>query len=176
MPRSRFVVDPNLQLEELAAYHDDIVAALRLFFSSAALALTPRLERLSAAERDSRLESRILESDVRSSLAVLTSLEACFRRDFESRCRKRLKDDLSAYFRGIERRGGRVRLDTDILEGWKRHSNAPPTLISQLRVALKFRHWLAHGRYWSPKLGQNYDFAGVYLLAEAITSSFEFEV
>jgi hypothetical protein len=69
-----------------------------------------------------------------------------------------------------------VRLDEDILEGWKMHGTAPARLIGQVRGAFRFRHWLAHGRYWLPKLGQKYDFEGVYFMAGAIVSSFQFEL
>jgi hypothetical protein len=43
-------------------------------------------------------------------------------------------------------------------------------LIGELRSAFKFRNWLAHGRYWTPKLGRNYDFESLYLLADAVFS------
>jgi len=38
-------------------------------------------------------------------------------------------------------------------------------LINALQGAFKYRHWLAHGRYWVPKYGQKYDFDSVYVLA-----------
>jgi hypothetical protein len=28
--------------------------------------------------------------------------------------------------------------------------------VGDFRGALKLRHWLAHGRWWQPKLGRNY--------------------
>ena len=176
MPSLRFVLDPNLKIEELGNYHDDVVAALRLFFSPAAPDFGARFVGCSKAEIERQLENRILESDNRSTFAVLASLKAYFRVDFNLRCRERLKDNLSRYFRSVERtRADRVRLDEDILEGWKQHSNASALLINQIRAALKLRHWLAHGRYWTPKLGQKYDFAGVYLLANVIVSGFHLD-
>lgn len=124
------------------------------------------------------LNSRLDESGVRSAFAVLTSLEASFRIDFEARCRKRLKDPLSVYFRRevYSKRKHAVRLDEDILEGWKRHEPlASSALIAELRGAFKFRHWLAHGRYWAPNLGRRYDFDYVHLMAGNIISGFRFE-
>ena len=44
---------------------------------------------------------------------------------------------------------------------------APSRLIGDVRGAFKFRHWVAHGRYWVAKLGRKYDFAYVHLLASA---------
>jgi hypothetical protein len=176
MRRSRLTLVPNLTLEELDAYHDDVVASLRLFFSPAAPTFTARFAGLSLDEVYAELTERLDESEIRSAFALLTSLEASFRIDFDSRCRQRLKDDLSVFFRGVEKkRGDRVRLDEDILEGWKRHSSAGAFLISQLRGAFNFRHWLAHGRYWIPKLGRKYDFDFVYTMTSAIVSGFPFE-
>jgi hypothetical protein len=126
-------------------------------------------------EVDRELASRLDESDLRSAFFALTSLEASFRIDFDLRCRRRLKDDLSIYFRQVKRtRKDEVRLDEDILEGWKRHADAPPALISDVRGALKFRHWIAHGRYWTPKLGRKYDFDYVHLMAHSIICGFRF--
>lgn len=176
MRRARFVLHPNLEPEELAAYHDDFTASLYLYFSPAAPTFRNRFAGYSADEIASELQSRLLESDVRSSLAVLTSLEAHFQTDFNVRCRRRLKDPLSVHFRSIERtRRDRVRLDEDILDGWRKHSNASGTLIGQVRAAFKFRHWLAHGRYYSPKLGQKYDFDGLYLMSITMVSAFQFQ-
>jgi len=81
---------------------------------------------------------------------------------------------LSIYFREVEKTRDQVRLDADILEGWKRHTSASATLISELRGAFRFRHWLAHGRYWTPKFGRKYDFDYVHLMASSIISGFPF--
>ena len=175
MVRAQYVVVPELTLEKLAAYHQDVLASFRVYFSPTAPGFEGRFVGQTRAEVAARLQARVLESDARSALMVLTGLEAHFRTDFYVRCRRRTKDDLSRHFRAIERRRGeQVRLDEDILEGWKRHAGASATLISQLRSAFRYRHWLAHGRYWRPKLGHKYDFDGVYFMASAIISAFKF--
>jgi len=45
-------------------------------------------------------------------------------------------------------------------------------MIGELRGAFKFRHWLAHGSYWPPKLGRRYDFTFVYSLADDVLNAF----
>jgi hypothetical protein len=170
----QFVLDPTLKLDELAAYHEDVVASLLLYFSPTAPTFTARFAECSQDAVNEVLASRLDESDIRSAFAVLTSLEAIFRIDFDDRCRKKLKDDLSRYFRSIKKaHGDRVRLDEDILEGWKRHTNASARDIGAIRGAFKFRHWLAHGRYWIPKHSK-YDFESVRSMAESIISGFPF--
>jgi hypothetical protein len=97
------------------------------------------------------------------------ALEAAFRVDYECRCQRKMKDDLSRAFRAIYRsRKTSVSLDEDIFEAWGQNSTESRQLIGELRGAFKFRHWLAHGRYWKPKLGRKYDFSYVYLLAENV--------
>lgn len=41
----------------------------------------------------------------------------------------------------------------------------PNQIIGDVKRAFKYRHWLAHGRYWTPKLGQGYNYAAVYGVA-----------
>jgi hypothetical protein len=175
MPK-RFALAPTLQLDELALYHQAVVASLRLYFSPAAPTFAARFAGKQLDEVTQELALRLDESDARSAFFVLTSLEAAFRIDFDFRCRQRRKDVLSVYFRDVEkRRKHAVRLDEDILEGWRRHEPlASPSLIGELRGAFKFRHWLAHGRYWTPKLPRKYDFSYVRLMADGIVSTFQF--
>lgn len=52
---------------------------------------------------------------MRSTVVLLTGIEAQFRVDFHLRCRKRLKDDLSRHFREMKKRhGDRVRFDEEV--------------------------------------------------------------
>jgi hypothetical protein len=159
MPK-QFVLDSALQLDELASYHQDVVASLRLYFNPSNPAFAARFLGCRPDEVKEALASHLEETDVRSAFFVLTKLEASFRIDFYFRCEKRLKDDLSTYFRNVlklRKHKTTVRFDEDILEGWKRHTSGSKD-IAALRGALKFRHWLAHGRYWNPKLGRKYNF------------------
>jgi hypothetical protein len=100
---------------------------------------------------------------------MLTSIEAAFQLDYQYRCQRRLKDSLSRAFRAIyKRKPDYVRLEKDIFDAWSVHSSAAHSLIGELRGAFRFRNWLAHGRYWTPRLGRNYDFESLYLLADAV--------
>jgi hypothetical protein len=51
----------------------------------------------------------------------------------------------------------KVRLDKHILDVWRDRDGKTKSLIGDFRGALNYRHWLAHGRHWTPKRGQNYD-------------------
>ncbi len=160
-----------LSLTEIAEYHEDAVSSLRFYFNDPS-----NLERFlgyTPAQRSEELNLRIDETSLRSMLVTLASIEASFRLDYEFRCQKRLKDDLSRAFREIYKaRQERAALDEDIFEAWKLYKTESKALISELRAAFRLRHWIAHGRYWQPKLGRTFDFDFIYDLASAVFEDF----
>ena len=162
-----------LSLDEIAGYHKDAVSSLKSYFDESAANSNERFFGYTPNERAEELKTRIDETSLRSILVILASLEASFHLDYESRCRKRRKDDLSralrAIYRDIEER---VSLDQDIFVAWKTHLVASKGLIGELRSAFKLRHWLAHGRYWPPKFGRNFDFDSIFDLAVAVNEEF----
>jgi hypothetical protein len=106
---------------------------------------------------------------------LLSALEAAFRIDYLQRSYQRKKDKLSKTFRNLhQQKGSRASLEENILSVWKEHTSVPANLIGDLRGVFKYRHWLAHGRYWTPKLGQKYDYDSIYELAEIVFKSFPF--
>jgi hypothetical protein len=165
----------------IAEYHNDVERSLRFYFSEASPAFRTRFIGLrpdeALAARDELIADRLEETDQRSAFFILTSLEAAFRVDYEWRCQKRMKDDLSRAFRAIHKsRKAKIRLDEDIFEAWRENFVGLRQLIGELRGAFKFRHWLAHGRYREPKLGRKkYDFTFVYSLADDVLTAFPFE-
>ena len=164
-------------LPEIAEYQADAVDSLGLFFSTLGENNVSRYLSSTPSELSEVLTRRVIETDLRSSLAVLSSLEAVFRIDYLIRCQDRLKDDLSRDFRELNKQSAaRVSLEDDILGLWSQHHPTLKKRIGEFRGALKLRHWLAHGRYWIPKLGRKYDFADVYLLATIILGEFPFAV
>lgn len=156
-----------LSLREIAEYHEDAVASLKLFFKDAATLGRYQFRRPTEITED--LDKRIDETSLRSMLVTLASMEASFRVDYQSRCDKKLKDNLSRAFRKIyKKRQNNVALDEEIFEAWRTHVIESKALIGELRTAFKLRHWLAHGRYWQPKFGRTFDFDLVYDLAIAV--------
>ncbi|HEX3893835.1 MAG TPA: hypothetical protein VHW46_14760 [Terracidiphilus sp.] len=162
-----------LSLDEIAKYHEDIVSSLKSYFNEASAYSTERFFGYTVSERGEELTTRIDETTLRSILIILASLEAGFRVDYELRCQQRLKDDLSRTFRAIyKEKENNVSLERDIFEAWNIHAGKSKALISELRAAFKLRHWLAHGRYWQPKLGRTFNFDSVFDLAVAVNEEF----
>lgn len=105
-------------------------------------------------------------------MSLLSAVEAAFRIDYLQRCYQKKKDNVSREFWEIyKEKETRASLKDDIFEVWKNNTAGSTRLIGELRGAFKFRHWLAHGRYWTPKLGRKYDYVSVYpLVSQAMTS------
>lgn len=178
MAEPEFEAQTGMELQDIDAFHADATAALRLYFNPDESGFKVRFSFLALEQVSTQLQMRLSELDLQSCLALLACIEARFQMDFRGRCRDRLKDELSRHFRGIakkrKRQGARISLEEDIFEAWRLHSSDLISFIGDLRSAFKFRHWLAHGRYWVPKLGRKYDYETLFLMAEAVFSSFPF--
>ena len=166
----------NLDIKEIFKHYTDLCASLRLYFS----ANNPDYFTIFASETTSYVEElyrdRLDEVDLSYTLSLLASLEASFRVDYVCRCKLKLKDRLSQALRHIyKKKKEHARLEDDILDAWKNNTTVPPRIISDMIGAFNLRNWLAHGRWWVPRLGKKYDFISVYYLANAIHNSFPFE-
>ena len=100
-----------------------------------------------------------------------------FRMDYKERVEKRKKDSLSKALKVIHQtKGLRASLEEDIFNAWLENTTVKLKLIQDLKGAYKYRHWLAHGRHWTPKMGRpDYDYSEIYQLAENILNNFPFE-
>jgi len=165
----------HLGLPEIVEHHQDLQASLSLYFTPASPTFTVRFTGYPTAKVVEELHVRLDEIQLTSSLAVLSSLEAAFRIDYLQRCYQRGKDPLSRAFRNIYKKKQQwASLDQDIFNNWAENSTVPRPIIGELRRVFKFRHWLAHGRYWVPKDGRRFDFNDVYTLADLTLRSFPF--
>jgi hypothetical protein len=165
----------HLGLTEIAAHHQDLESSLALYFSIASPNYTVRFVGYAAGEVTDELADRLDEAALTSSLTVLASLEAAFRIDYLQRCYRREKDPLSRAFRNVYKtKQQHASLEDEIFEVWADNSSGTRSIIGDLRAVFKFRHWLAHGRYWMPKMGRRYDFNAIFALANLTLRSFPF--
>ena len=157
MPKRIRPARQPVSLLDLADYHRDAESSLRLYFTPANPDFVGRFASDRPSDVAAKLADRIDETDMRSALAIMARIEAAFRIDYQQRCDRKRPDPVSIAFRVLSRdRGRNVRLDEDIWEAWRESHPSTRPLIGQLRSAFKFRHWLAHGRYW--QVGRKYDF------------------
>lgn len=122
----------------------------------------PRFLGMHLEEIDEFFDDQLNEIDHRTCLFLVAAAEASLVVDFLHRVKTRKKDKISKDFKDIfkkecEKNEKKVRLDKHILDVWRDRDGKTKSLIGDFRGALNYRHWLAHGRHWTPKLGQNYD-------------------
>lgn len=94
----------NLDINEIAHHHKDVVDALSLFFSSSSPTFLTRFAGWTVQEVDTELESRKAELDLTSTMNLLASIEATFRIDYLQRCYQRKKGDLSYKMRNLHKK------------------------------------------------------------------------
>ena len=159
-----------LEFEKVAVSHSDIAKSIRFYYGQPSMQiLDPKFVSYSIAEVEQERDQRLEDLDKNSAFNVLAALEASFKMDFHTRCDNREKDDLSRFFRNLrKKRGDKISLEKDIFEVWLTHFSAKKSIISDLKAAFRYRNWLAHGRYRIPKIGKNYDFPSLYLLAQEV--------
>lgn len=172
MPKQPSPVWQPMPLTAIATYQSDAEASLRSYFSLSNPNYAIRFTGYRASDVAQELNERLNETDMRSALAVMARIEAAFRIDYKLRARSKNSDPISIEFRRLfKKRKEQARLEDEIWEVWR--SNVDPStgaLISALRGAFKFRHWLAHGRYW--RIDKKYDFRSIYLLADTVLQGF----
>lgn len=163
----------NLELQEAVLHHNDSEDALTLFFSAESPLYSTRFAGYTLDEMRYELGDRVAELDRNTTMSLLAAVEAAFRIDYLQRCYQKKKDDVSRGFRELyKEKETRASLEDDIFEVWRNNTTGSSQIIGNLRGAFKFRHWMAHGRYWTPKFGQTYDYLSVYSLALQALSSF----
>lgn len=162
----------NLSTAEIAGYYMHSTSAIGAYFGEPSNFIGE-----SAQSVIQKHQTVLLELDRDCVMSLLACAEAHLRVDYIVRCHKRGGDKLSDCFRRVyKERGLRARLDEDILSGWKNNSSAPKAVLRDLADAFNYRHWLAHGRYWTPKLGRTrYLFADVLYVVELLENSFPLE-
>jgi hypothetical protein len=161
-----------VSISAVADYHVDAESSLRLYFTEANPGFVARFADYAPAEVQEELANRIDETDLRSALAIMSRIEALFRIDYQHRSKEKLPDGVSIAFRKLRKSYGaanwKVPLERKIFETWRTVYPDTSRLIGELTGAFRFRHWLAHGRYFQPQLGRKYDYQYLYWLATAV--------
>lgn len=127
---------------------------------------------LSVPEVRKRFLSDRSELEKTTVLSLITATEADFRVDYLSRVQARKKDNISKVFRQLFREKRQfAALDKDILRVWRNSDRELESVTNTFIEALKYRHWLAHGRYWLNKVNKSYTPENVYLICENLLNA-----
>jgi hypothetical protein len=164
------------EISQIEVYYTDMKEAAGEYFKPRTEKLPERFLGYTVSELNAERDECLAELDRTSSLSILSAIEAAFRIDYLQRCYKKKKDSLSRAFRKIhKRKGSKASFEHDILFAWKENSSGANKVLEDIKRAYKYRHWLAHGRYWEPKLGRaKYDYQSTYQLAQIVLNSFPF--
>ncbi|MEZ4939205.1 MAG: hypothetical protein R2799_16590 [Crocinitomicaceae bacterium] len=155
----------NLSIEEVAEIFSFREKSLKLLFSDRNPNFLIDFVGLSQNEVRNELKNQLEEIEKDACLNILAVIEARFRLDYIIRCEGKHKEEISRKFRELfSEFQYRISLEDKILKEWKETPEVDSTIISNIKGAFKYRHWLAHGRYWTYK-APKYDFFGLYNLA-----------
>ena len=158
-------------LEEIANHHADVQAGIFEFFAGSSRIL---LDRYADSKLDEARDKSLKELSFTSSLSVLSSVEAAIRLDYLRRVYGRWRDPLSRSMKELHKeKENKARLEDELIGRWRAHTDVSDALYGALVGAFKYRHWLAHGRYWTPKLGRQYDYETVYDIAQEFVDSMD---
>lgn len=157
----------HLDKDDIAEMFSYREKSIKIFFSNHNPDYSSTFVGFSQPELEEELNYHLAEIERDACLNLLAAIEAIFRLDYAIRCEERDKADISRKFRALfSEYQYWLPLEDGIFEEWKKVSGIKTSTISFLKGAFKYRHWLAHGRYWTLKAGkQKYDFYELYNLA-----------
>lgn len=136
---------------------------------------------MSKDEIEETKEGMLKENDITHSLIILTTIEALIRLDADKKYCSKKKNEFSRLIKDIydKTKGERIKLEDDLINA---RMNVDDTNLrrsyNELKKCFKYRHWLAHGRYWDPKRISEVDFDSIRILILSILNSttIEFEI
>lgn len=107
------------------------------------------------------LNENKFELQLVSCFQLISAAEGRLKYDFQLKIEGRSGSNLCKEFRKIFNSNNQdmkhIDVERDILEIWKKHypSSILTTLVGDFKRLMKFRHWVAHGRFWLPsRLGR----------------------
>lgn len=163
-------------IDTIDQYFRHTASSIRLYFSLANPEAEVLFAGLSQIELQDQFKAVSEENDRLNSMNLLSAIEAAFRIDYLLRCYNKKKDPLSRAFRKLHhQKADKASLQEDIFDAWKNYGGVSNHVVSDLKGAFNYRHWLAHGRYWVPKLGRKYDYFSIFTLGQQVVSSFPLE-
>lgn len=167
---SRSYAEPNI--DAIASYRRRLIKSIRTYYSRSHPKHSEFFAGLTPDEVSQHLHVDLTEIEHQVTLSLLGAFEARLRIDYAIRCEQRYRDSLSRAFRELHKRHGlRVHLEEQIMATWERVMPELKSELQELRSAMKYRHWLAHGRYWLLKARvERFDFQYTYVLVSRMTS------
>ncbi|MFM5535472.1 hypothetical protein ACET64_17500 [Aeromonas veronii] len=172
MARAFRISGRQLFISDVVAQKDAIEKALLLSFSHDNPNYNADFVGMTVAEVNDLKEARLNESEMTHSLILLAAIEAKIRADANTRHVNRYKDPLSRKIRALYRDRKNIKLEDHLISARTEVEPQNKRFYDELRRALKYRHWLAHGRYWT--MPNAFDFTQIALIISNLESNSNF--
>jgi hypothetical protein len=157
-------------LDEIVLYDEDAKTSMRHYFNSILEGEIAPEDKMHLTEDEIKglLDRSLDETDARSSLILLTFIEARFRLHYQGRSKmqRKIRAELKKKPRLASREKiNRPSLEEDLFDAWKKLLPGEAKFFSDLTTFFKYRHWVAHGRYFihTPKKP---DYNYLFLMAQ----------
>ncbi len=160
----------HLEINDIVEYKKDLEQSLRYYYLNAGS--FKKFASYNTSELNQEKKDRLKELEIGCVFMILSSIESFIRINYEYRVRNRLKDELSKKLKTIDKdydKAYKISIDK-LCDTYKEYYQGK--IFSHIKSSFKLRHWLAHGRYWEPKLGKKYDFNELYSLASELDRLF----
>ena len=164
------------ELEEIMSWYQDQKTALLDFKDKiiniplySAGTYYSKFSDFSIEEINSYFDQSIEELTHLVCFSLISATEAKLRIDYNIKATEKHKTDIAIAFREIYRmKHSGASLKGDIIECWKRIFYEKKRIFESFNMLLSYRHWLAHGRYWTRKFGTGYNVEDTYDITESV--------
>lgn len=153
----------HLDIDEIVEYRSDLEESVNLYYKNAKF--YNKFVLYSQNELLQEKKNRLDELNRNCIFMILSATESLIRIDYEVRVKNRLKDSLSRELKTLDKQYDKTyKISIEVLcDTYKQYFQGE--LFSLVKSTFKLRHWLAHGRYWIPKIGKEYEFDEIYTMA-----------
>jgi len=160
---------------------ESIDNSINLFYSTNNPNYSADFIGMSKNEIELTKEDMLKENDITHCLIILTTIEALIRLDADKKYCEKKKNAYSRKIKDIydKTKGERIKLEEDLINiRMQEDDSSLRRIYNDLKKCFKYRHWLAHGRYWDPKRITEVDFDSIKILITTLTTatSIKFEV
>lgn len=168
-------------LQDIKRYYDYSLRAIECTYSASA---NNRYDEIffGRAETEIRQEAAAVKRELSHlcSLCAMAYIESLFRIDSFVRVKHKCKGDLTSTVRALLKAKSSIPLVRfeDLLDVWKDEYASEAELFRNIKNSFKFRHWIAHGRYWQPHddIDRHFDFPDIFILAQQVEAALGHEL
>lgn len=173
--RSQMYSDEKLTIENVVDYYEDSLEAIGLLELKVKNEEFPYPSKFIGATRQEvkeAFEQRRRELEYNANFNLIAATEAILKIDFDERVSRRGKGQgqlNNEFYKIYKEYNPKISLENHILEQWKLFKPEERDVFSSFKGLIKYRNWLAHGRYWQPELSRHkHDFVTVHVICNKV--------